>query len=240
VKTKFICLFLIFFTFFCVAEKMKLYAVYTPSHAILKDTFFLPSLQDDFDIIIEFHEQTCPSASFLSDGWTRTTIRKVDLIIRAIKENWGKVFIFSDVDIQFFAPIEGKIRSLMQEKDMLIQRNNPRGTLCSGFFALRANENTLHLWQDVKKYMESTGLSDQVSLNKCIQRSNKQNKYGVVWDYLPNTFFGGGTLTGRTWRKGTPLYVPKNVVIHHANYTKGIDNKIAQLLYVKNVVARLR
>ena len=35
-------------------EKMKLYALYTPSHEILKNDFFLPSIQDDFDIIFEF------------------------------------------------------------------------------------------------------------------------------------------------------------------------------------------
>ena len=218
-------------------EKIKLYAVYTPSHEILKDEFFLPSLQDEFEIIFEFCEQTCPSAKFMSDGWTETTIRKVDLIIRAIKENWGSIFIFSDVDIQFFCPIQDTILIYMRDKDMVIQKNSPSGVLCSGFFACRGNEKTLQLWTDVKKTMEKGGsYSDQNSLNHCIKRSSKKNPYDIAWGYLPDTFFGGGTLTGCEWRPGMLLPIPHNIMMHHANWTKGIKNKISQLEYVRDEV----
>jgi hypothetical protein len=218
-------------------EKMKMYALYTPSHEQLKDNFFLPSIQDDFDIVFEFCEQTCPSAKFMSEGWTDTTIRKVDLIIRAIQENWGSVFIFSDVDIQFFCPIKTTILKLMHNKDIIFQKNSPDGVLCSGFFACRGNEKTLQLWQDVKQLMQKNKLnSDQNSLNRCIKRHSKKNPYNLVWDYLPNTFFGGGTLTGCEWIPGKRLSIPKGIMMHHANWTKGIKNKIAQLVYVRNVV----
>jgi hypothetical protein len=220
-------------------EKMKLYALYTPSHKVLKDTFFLPSIQDDFDIILEFCEQTCQSAKFMSEGWTQTTMRKVDLIIRAIKENWGEIFIFSDVDIQFFCPIQNTILMLMHAKDMIIQKNSPNGVLCSGFFVCRGNEKTLQLWKDVKKTMEKSGSrSDQNSLNHCIKRHGKKNPYNIAWDYLPDTFFGGGTLTGREWCPGVSLPIPHDIMMHHANWTKGIKNKIAQLVYVRNIVRK--
>lgn len=218
-------------------EKIKLYALYTPSHEVLKDEFFLPSLHDDFDIVFEFCDQTCPSAKFMSEGWTETTMRKVDLIIRAICENWGSIFIFSDVDIQFFCPIQEEILRLMRDKDLVIQRNAPNGVLCSGFFACRGNEKTLQLWQDVKQTMQKNKLnSDQNSLNRCIKRGSKKNPYNVVWDYLPDTFFGGGTLTGCEWHPGMFLPIPRDIMMHHANWTKGIKNKIAQLVYVRNVV----
>lgn len=220
-------------------QKMKLYALYTPSHEILKDEFFLPSIQDDFDIIFEFCEQTCPSAKFMSEGWTKTTMRKVELIIRAIKENWGSIFIFSDVDIQFFAPIQNVILEYMHDKDMVIQKNSPNGVLCSGFFACRGNEKTLKLWKDVKKTMKkSASNSDQNSLNQCIKRSSQRNPYNVVWDYLPDTFFGGGTLTGCEWSPGTLLPIPQGIMMHHANWTKGIKNKIEQLRYVRDEVSK--
>ncbi len=222
-------------------EKMKLYAIYTPSHAVLKDNWFLPSIQDDFDLVIEFHEQTCPSANFLSKGWTSTTIKKVELIIRAIQENWGKVFIFSDVDIQFFSPIQNKIEQLMDGKDMVIQKNNPQNSsrekICSGFFACRGNKKTLQLWQNVLQLMlHNKKISDQNALNICLKKKSNQN---VVWDYLPITFFGGGTLTGHRgylWTPGKKLPIPQNIVMHHANWTIGTKNKIAQLRYVYNEV----
>jgi len=220
-------------------EKMKIYALYTPSHEVLKDKFFLPSIQDDFDIVLEFCDQTCPSAKFMSEGWTETTIRKVDLIIRAIKENWGSIFIFSDVDIQFFCPIQNTILMYMHDKDMVIQKNSPSGVLCSGFFACRGNEKTLQLWTDVKKTMEQSGsYSDQNSLNHCIKRHSKKNPYNISWGYLPETFFGGGTLTGCFWNVGMSLPIPHDIMMHHANWTKGIKNKIAQLVYVRNTVLK--
>lgn len=220
-------------------EKIKLYALYTPSHEVLKDQFFLPSIQDDFDIVVEFCEQTCPTAGFMSEGWTQTTMRKVDLIIQAIHANWGKIFIFSDVDIQFFAPIESAILMLMEDKDIMMQRNNPDGVLCTGFFACRGNEKTLRLWTDVKKTMQAKKLqSDQISFNQCIKRRSKKNPYAVAWDYLPDAFFGGGTLTGNFWTPGKTLPIPHNIMMHHANWTKGIKNKIAQLVYVQNEVRK--
>ena len=110
----------------------------------------------------------------MSEGWTETTIRKVDLIIRAIEENWGDIFIFSDVDIQFFAPIQDIIIELMEGKDIIMQRNNPEGVLCTGFFVCRANEKTLRLWNDVKKTMQKNrSQSDQISFNQCIKRNSK-------------------------------------------------------------------
>jgi len=62
------------------------------------------------------------------------------------------------------------------------------------------------------------------------------NPYGIRWNYLPRQFFGGGTLAGKAWKPGMVLQVPQDIVLHHANWTIGIENKIAQLKYVKNVV----
>jgi hypothetical protein len=221
-------------------DKIKLYGIYTPSHEVLKNEFFLPSLQDDFELVLQAHDQTCTSTQFMGEGWTDTTIKKVDLIIRAIEENWGDVFIFSDVDIQFFAPIEKIILSLMKDYDIIMQRNNPAGVLCTGFFACRANEKTLALWKDVKQNMQKDKeKSDQITFNQCIKSKKKDNPYGIKWNYLPPIFFGGGTLTGRLWFPGQKLAIPKGIVLHHANWTRGIKNKIAQLNYVKNKVEKV-
>lgn len=220
-------------------DTINLYTIYTPSHSILKDSFFLPSIQDDFNIICEPVEQKCSSARFMDTGWTETTTAKVDLIIRAIHENWGNLFIFSDVDIQFFCPIKETLLSLIKDNDLIIQKNSPNGVLCSGFFVCKANEKTLALWTDVKKIMEkNSSKSDQISLNQCIKRHSKKNPYAIKWDYLPDTFFGGGTLTGHEWLPGKKLPIPANIMMHHANWTKGIRNKIAQLKYVKQTVTK--
>jgi hypothetical protein len=58
----------------------------------------------------------------------------------------------------------------------------------------------------------------------------------MKWKYLPVEFFGGGTLTGTLWEPGLPLTVPENIFVHHANWTVGVSNKIAQLSYVRKIV----
>jgi hypothetical protein len=129
----------------------------------------------------------------------------------------------------------------MEGKDIIMQKNNPEGVLCTGFFACRGNGKTLQLWTDVKKTMQNEQLnSDQISFNQCVKRRSKKNPYGIVWGYLPNAFFGGGTLTGVLWLPGNTLPIPHNIVMHHANWTKGVKNKIAQLNYVQHEVYKKR
>jgi len=120
-------------------DKIKLYTIYTPSHEYMMNEFFLPSIQDDYEIIVEKHNQECQSGNFISAGWLETMIHKVDVVIRGIKENWGQIFIHSDVDIQFFRPTQDLIEKYMIGNDIAIQKNNKSGEICAGFFACRGN-----------------------------------------------------------------------------------------------------
>jgi hypothetical protein len=218
-------------------ERVKLYAFYTPSHKILVDQWFLPSVQDDYEMVIEFHEQECESGNFMDVGWLDAMHRKVDLIIRAIEENWGKIFIHSDIDIQFFKPTKAMIMALMQKKDLVIQRDSPQGGICAGFFACRGNDRTLKLWKDIKKRMLETMQSGKPEHDqKALSYFLKLKPCPVVWDFLPVEFFNAGTLTGKGWMPGRILPIPHNIVLHHANWTVGVANKIAQLKYVRDEV----
>lgn len=59
---------------------------------------------------------------------------------------------------------------------------------------------------------------------------------GVSWDYFPKEIFGGGTLTGRGWKPGDDLKIPSEIIIHHANWTYGLEDKINQLQFVRSKV----
>ncbi|MFA5008208.1 MAG: putative nucleotide-diphospho-sugar transferase [Candidatus Omnitrophota bacterium] len=249
---------------------MKLYSFYTQSHRILKEEWFLNSLKDDYELIIEEYDQIVDRGDFMAEGWLKLMSKKIDLIMRAIKENDGEIFIVSDVDIQFFRPTKEAILKLIGNNDLLIQRDSPDGILCLGFFALRANSRTLALWQDISKLLGQdahkheqdilndlmfTGANKICSLahhitritGKCFGINNQllvitgpliDNPYRVKWGYLPKEFFGGGTLTGKLWSPGMSLPIPKNIILHHANWTIGVENKIAQLKYVRGVVEK--
>ncbi|MFH1358883.1 MAG: putative nucleotide-diphospho-sugar transferase [archaeon] len=226
-------------------DNLKLYTYYTPSHEILKNKFFLSSIIDNFDIIIKKFSQECGSAEYLSEGWRKTINNKIDMLIKAIKENWGGFFVFSDVDVQFFGKTKEILLEEVVDKDIVFQRDSPigfgpdkKGILCTGFFMLRANENTLKLWEEVRKIRFSNPdfIGCQEALNYVISK-----KYipGLRWGYLPNSFFSPGIFNGIhgwTWKPGIELNIPDNIVMHHANWTKGVENKIKQLEYVKKIV----
>jgi len=217
---------------------LKMYVFYTPSHTEMFENWFLPSIHpdDNYEIIVECHRQECPTGSFMESGWIDTMKHKVDLVIRAIHENWGEVFVHADVDIQFFGPTQKIIEELMINKDLLAQKDEPGGTLCAGFFACRANEKTLKLWQEIRKNL-SANRNDQQLLNDLIRN---KNPFQIIWGYFPtDKFIGGGTFTGKRWYPGVSLILPRNILMHHANYTAGIENKIEQLNYVKKIIEPL-
>jgi hypothetical protein len=224
-----------------------LYIMYTPSHDQMCKEWFLPTLpaEDDFELVAERYEQECANGEFMASGWLQAMVHKVDVVIRGIKENWGSVFIHSDVDIQFFGSIKPIILKAMEGKDMVLQNDHPQGVVCAGFFACRGNKKTLKLWNRIKRFLEheiysiqpslndKPLINDQDLLNKWIC---KANPYNIAWDYLPEVFFGGGSLTAKIWKPGDQLVIPEGIVMHHANWTIGVKNKIAQLQYVRTEV----
>ena len=245
---------------------MKLYGICSPSHAVLRDEWFLPSAQKFFEeVILEEVSQTCPSGGFKNAGWASTVTKKFDLLLRATEENWEDIFVFSDVDIQFFDLDTSYLASLLGDKDIVFQKNSAIGDVCTGFLVCRANENTKNLWKKAKNEIRENwdSYDDQDIINfilgmrrcrlnwKEIYKlsipmtarlklifdaflKKQDSKLDINWDYLPKEFY----LPGKMWNPGDDLDIPKDIVMHHANWTIGIENKIAQLEYVKDVVSK--
>jgi len=219
-------------------EKIHIYTIYTDSHKPLFDRWFLPSIQDKCVIHVFHLPQECPSAIFKGHGWKKTTTRKVKIIIEAIKRHKGNWFIYSDVDIQFFHPIGDDIKMMLNEYDLVIQRNSPKEVVCSGFFACRATDSMQLLWERVLDYMNTTHHSDQGALNYVLR--NLLADLDIQWKFLPETYFSAGLFTGKQWYPNLLLKIPSNIKLHHANSTKGIKNKIKQLALVWKMVKRMK
>jgi len=257
---------------------MRLYTFCTPSHEILLNQWLIRSLKDDYELHIERYAQKSLPADYMSDGWIDTMLDKVEVIIRAIRENEGKIFIHSDADVQFFGRTQGVILKAIDRLDMVIQRDTIMGSVCAGFFAARGNEKNLLLWQNIREgLLKQKEKNDQDLLNdallyrdrytskkargmahackhllhacndallrKCpvsINMNWHANAFKIKWAYLPMSFFSPGVVVRRFWQSGESFYVPEDIVIHHANWTVGIENKMAQLKYVKDIVDERR
>lgn len=208
---------------------MKLIALHTHSHTEFKDEWFLPSLMDDYEVQL-LAAPLAGGGRYMEGDWVKGVMLKSDTIIRAIKDNWGEVIVYSDVDIQFFAPTRPLIEAAISNHDIVCQKNDPAGTMCTGFFAIRCNEHTLRIWEQVRALIPQKR-RDQLTFNGLLKQSPE-----VRVRHLPTCFFGGGTFTGSIWTPGQGIRVPLRPVMHHANWCVGHADKVAQLKAVRAIV----
>jgi hypothetical protein len=94
-------------------------------------------------------------------------------------------------------------------------------TYSSGFFICRCNDRTLKMFQNMKEFYNK---EDQTSLNDQIHVCSHK--------VLSRRFFTFGHIVPRPWR-GEDFDIPSDILVHHANWVAGIDNKITILDLVK-------
>ena len=254
-------------------KKLNLYAAYTPSHEVLVKNWFLPSLdRNEFKLSL-IKEKQIGKGVYGNSDFNKSTLYKISHILKAVKENWGGLFVFSDVDIIFLGKIKDVLLKEIDKYDIVFEKNNICGEINTGFFICKANEKTLRFWTDVGKKAKSLDIHDQAaanlllidsafnsknrsssknliikniykfSLNYCFPTTNLTyhllplltNKYKLKWSYLPNNFFCPSLLGIYDWKPGINIKLPKNILMHHANWTIGIKNKILQLKYIKKL-----
>jgi len=199
---------------------MKIYTYYTESHKDLFESYFSKTVED-LEIDSTIGEQECKSGSYYSDGWKKTTMKKVDVFIKAVNENIGDIFVFSDVDIQFFGPIKDALIQELGDFDIAIQ-NDYNGGLCSGFFVCRGNERTLRMFESMRDNHDQY-LEDQHALNMNLNHCN--------YTILSTRFWTFGSF-GTQW-KGQNFEIPDNLLMHHSNWVEGIDKKVELLKIVR-------
>jgi len=210
---------------------MKLITTYSRSHECFYDEWFMPSLQDDYEV------QSCRNdieggGSFMSSDWTESVLFKAHTIIDAIQNNWGELLVYSDVDVCFFSSTKQRILHAMHNRDIVLQVDDPAGNYCTGFFALRANEQTLSLWQRVAQAIPLQR-RDQLAFNIIIRQMPE-----LRCGYLSREFFGTGTFLAELWQPGIPFYIPWQPVMYHANWIIGIDSKLKALQQADRIIRR--
>jgi hypothetical protein len=207
---------------------MNLYSIYTPSHKILFDNYFKPSLiEGEYELHCETRDQECSTGTYYESGWNQTTYRKVEYFSKIVEENIGNTFVFSDVDVQFF----GKTKEILIEEldnfDIAAQ-DDTWNCLCSGFFICKSNERTINMFKSMK---------DNYHLYKEDQDALNKNRHLSKWKFLSRKFFTVGQLTNNVWN-GENFTTPTDILMHHANWTISVENKIKLLEKVKNQIHR--
>jgi hypothetical protein len=193
---------------------MKLYSIYTDEVRALKNVF-LESIKDDWEINVQYRGKSGEgNGDFSSKGWYKILTDKLELIVEKIRENWGEIIIWSDVDIQFFAKCNDLIEIAIADKDIVFQAEWwPRKEVNTGFSVIRCNNKTLALYQlALQSDIGNLKFGDQSAINHIL----KENKIDIAWDILPKQFWA----TSHFKLDSSPP--PPDIVLHHANCTAPI------------------
>lgn len=209
---------------------MKLLTFYTPSHEIFVEQFKNSLPDDNLEVIYHTYEQECPTGEFAEEGWNTTTRRKFEFIAEVMMSlEEDEVFTFSDIDIQFFKPITKLAARATAEHDVVFQ-NDYYGHACTGFFFCKNNPNTRRLIAECIRDIHNHR-DDQAVMNHILQGGLAPY---VNYALLPPQFFTFGMFYNH-WHGETEFPLPPGIVMHHANWVKGIDNKIKLLQTVRNI-----
>jgi Nucleotide-diphospho-sugar transferase len=184
---------------------MKIFCVVTPSHKILYERFFLPSLDKrSFGLHSSLLDQE-GSGEFLADDFKNCIRFKLTKIIESIQNHPGAIIVWSDVDLQFFGLKPSHISSYFEPNfDFVAQRLNYEDTnVCGGFYAIRCSGQTLKFFHQVEELtLSTTGGNEQDAINLALNADSPK----INWRFFGREFYA------RTHGIGIPV----NAVLHHA------------------------
>ena len=189
--------------------------------------------EEGTDLIIRYMPQECSGNYGEWDkDWMRTMKRKIQYIIDYLYEiKDGELMVHADIDIAFYRSFRNDLKQLMSQSgnDIMFQNDGP--TLCMGFFVVKKSKTTVELFNKVCEKMGGYA-HDQEAMNALVGVSS------VKYDRLPPRYYSFGALNGhRRWDPSCKhIIVPKDIIMHHANWTVGIDNKLELIRRVKHVV----
>jgi Nucleotide-diphospho-sugar transferase len=176
------------------------------------------------ELNILYIPQECRTGAFLDSGWLASMRRKVAYVIESILDARGKdeYFVHSDCDIVFFNNFMDNL--LDQIQDFEIACINDVQMLCAGFFIARADNTILKLFENILQHMDKFGKggggADQLAMNFFIREMGIRAK---ALDFRYHNIFHS---IGREWTSETDFQIPGEIILHHANFTRGVATKI--------------
>lgn len=211
----------------------KLVTFYSETHENMYNEFFIKSyneiLKDKYKLLTKKIEQLSPTGEWASKGFDIMMVEKVKWIIENIDIDDENILVYADCDIQFF----GDITYNLGNNDIMFQSDY--SNICAGFFICKQNQNVLNFFKLVETNLVNSlngVIDDQLILNKILNSGYSK----ISKDILPTDKYWtvGFSTNGNVWN-GQDIKVP-NILMHHANFAIGLENKVKLLNLVKNKI----
>ncbi len=212
------------------AEPMKLIYACSPSHRILRDEVLLPSLQrvgEQWELI----EITCPhvgNGDFKSSDYNANVQARVEGLRRIVSESAGQVVVFSDVDVQFFRPVQALALQRLGDRDAVFQMEDAAATAANFGFAVLRCGPAVRALLDLLCEAAAMGQWDQGRLNELIARNAMPCRFG----FLPPAFANDSNIPPGECP-------PAGMVLYHSilTFPKPGSSSVAQKLQLHRAMA---
>jgi hypothetical protein len=213
--------------------------------------------EDQVTLVVEKSAQKCKTGDLFSEGWRDQMIEKQLFINKQFQTHeQNELLLFTDVDISFYGALRDDLASQLGDKDICFMKDHNSDELgrCGGFFVTRQTNKMKEFFESVLKRLSSHTdenvaweTSEQSTINALLNE-----KKDINWGYLSNRYYTHGLHThgienfsddnqsGLWWQNKTHteksnILVPQNILVHHANWAKGIATKLDVLRWVKDI-----
>ncbi len=210
---------------------MDMLIVTTASHRALADAYFRPTLPTDADaVVLERQLDVAGGGDFATEAWQQGVTAKLGWALDHMASMAvDDAFVLSDVDIQFFPAFTTRdlLRLLDQSgTDILFQKERTSGDsmeVNTGFYVARNRPWVRDLLGGALTMCGDMDVkNDQTAINGVL----RDEDFGQRWGFLPLTYYA------RT--QGFPP--PTGIVLHHANLSGSVPEKLSQLKRVRAYV----
>jgi hypothetical protein len=213
---------------------MKVITFYSDSHSTIYNDYFLESFNkylSHHKLISKKIEQISATGEYESPGFDKVMLEKINLIIENIDLSDDEPFVYADCDVQFFGDLEFEFG----DNDILFQNDYFPNNHCAGFFIAKQNQKVLEFFQTVKERFIKL-MDGKIHDQTVIYYLFLEGYDGIKKDMLPNDKYWTVAFStgGKPW-DGQIIKVPNSLIVHHANFTVGIKNKLLLLEEVKKI-----
>lgn len=214
---------------------------FTESHTQLYTEWFKPSFDKyhpNSELVVRRVKQFCKSGRYLSDGWKNTMYGKIKLISDCLNKcSDGDFICYMDCDIQFFNNIfAGLSLSEIIPGTIACQMDN-MSYACAGFIFMPVCAATTEF---INKWYHTLHKDDAKCDQKVFNQMLLAPNCNIKLIPLGPEFYSVWRDTNKQLWNNHALNPPENIIMHHATYIMGVDDKIRLLASVRDLVlARL-
>lgn len=209
---------------------MKLFTIYSPSHADLMFDFLMPSVKA-FDVFGQRVTQLCSSGIYRTPGWKEMISQKTGALVKCCRDE-KEPFVYTDADVicHDFTP-EDAVEDLGDADLACIDDGG--GVFCAGFMIVRPCASTLALFE---RTLDTLVECEQPAMNAAIAQLEPKAKTLPQERYTNYNLLGAPDWTDDTLLR--LLKLPDTTKVFHANWLVGLDRKHEALKIVRNLMGK--